>query len=119
MKQQLTETWEAKLQVWTKQNKNLISQNCCLYKKIICKKRIHKGNFYTQNSFPFFFFNQSSYVVWGEAVQPESKGSSEPQQCQYCNTFPEFGVSIVPPVYTLSNFLFVSPKTKEPQNSKT
>lgn len=42
-------------------------------------------------------------------MHPGSKGSSEPQQCQYCKTRPESGLSIVPPVYTLSNFLFVSP----------
>lgn len=60
--------------------------------------------------------NQSSYEQCGAAVQPASNGSSEPQQCQYWNTLPESGVSMVPPVYTLSNFLFVSPSISEQVN---
>lgn len=56
--------------------------------------------------------HQSSYEEWGEAVQPGSNGSSEPQQCQYWKTLPESGVFIVPPSYTLSNFLLVSPVRK-------
>lgn len=46
-------------------------------------------------------------------MHPGSNGSSEAQQCQYCKTSPELGVFIVPPVYTLSNFLFVSPDDDE------
>lgn len=53
---------------------------------------------------------QSSYEECGEAVQPMSKGSSDPQQCQYWNTLPDSGVFMVPPLYTLSNFLLVSPE---------
>lgn len=53
---------------------------------------------------------QSSYEECGAAVQPGSKGSSDPQQCQYWYTFPESAVFMVPPVYTLSNFLLVSPE---------
>lgn len=49
--------------------------------------------------------------MWGAASQPGSNGSSEPQQCQYWEISPPPTVSIVPPVYTLSNFLFVSPAT--------
>jgi len=57
--------------------------------------------------------HQSSYEVWGEDVQPGSNGSSDPQQCQYWRTLPESGVFIVPPSYTLSNFLLVSPVVEE------
>ncbi len=56
--------------------------------------------------------NQSSYDIWGAASHPPSKGSVTPQQCQYCTISPPPMVVNVPPVYTLSNFLFVSPGTQ-------
>jgi hypothetical protein len=56
--------------------------------------------------------NQSSYDIWGAASHPPSKGSVTPQQCQYCTISPPPTVVNVPPVYTLSNFLFVSPGTQ-------
>lgn len=65
---------------------------------------------------PQIYLLQSSYEVWGAAVQPGSNGSSDPQQCQYWKTLPESGVSMVPPLYTLSNFLLVSPKEEGETN---